>query len=431
MGMGRPIRLMWATVECEAAVQAARLLRRLGLFATREDAVLILPPTKTDGSLGDETILSALCEALRAKGCSRVDLLHFNFNDSWKRLSCFDAEVDVFSCFHTPRLGDWWRMVFTMLRYRRFHVAGADVMDGFHSQVTAVFGLRLLRLAARLGLDVRLLGFSFNSIPTKRVVYEFLQLPASVQLFARDPESWKRLEESHLPPATLAADPAYLFRRGTVSPSVMPILDWILEARKKGGEILGINLSSFSLDLKQADSPELAVQPIVNALQEVQKEHINLHYVLIPHDLRSLGAPSDCELLRALQSVLAKDGSDRVRMLPEDITPSDIDAVAAAVDVVFSCRMHLAIACFRNATPVAAVEYQDKFKGAFSFLGLSELVIDRDAFLQTRSLSQCLLTLLENKVMFQDRIKERYADVVRRAALNVADKDTTERHAPQ
>ena len=53
--------------------------------------------------------------------------------------------------------------------------------------------MNLLRIAAEIGLDVSVLGFSFNAEPSPLVLGALRDLPSSVRLCARDPISHGRL----------------------------------------------------------------------------------------------------------------------------------------------------------------------------------------------------------------------------------------------
>jgi len=418
------MRRAWATFEFYCSLFLVRVLRSTGFVRRSSCSVLLLPATKSDKGLGDETMMKSVAYAMRQHACREVHLLHYNRDDSWKRLHCFDKEIDVFDKFYRPKVGDWLRLCLRLAHYSHFFCLGADVVDGHHSPPTAKHMLRILRAAGVLRLDARLLGFSWNQEPSKEIIAAFKALPDSVLLVARDPTSCMRLRRRLTHSIVSAADTAFSFHHQGETPHVAALLDWCRTQREDPDRLLlGINLSSMAFNIENDEDGATVIGNVSQGLFALKAQHPKLSIVAIPHDLRKFSTPSDIELAQALVLCLKKDFGEAVQCLPADIDPEDISAIVQKVDLVFTGRMHLAIAALRNGIPIACVPYQGKFKGLIRLFVLSDVVIDPEDAQQPELLCAFLHSCLERRAEFKTAIASHLPEILRLSALNFCERE--------
>jgi polysaccharide pyruvyl transferase WcaK-like protein len=108
---------------------------------------------------------------------------------------------------------------------------------------------------------------------------------------------------------------------------------------------------------------ETLVQVFAATLTELFSQCGPLSFLLIPHDVR--GKVSDVSLAKALLESILPEIKPYCMQVPAPCRAAEIKAICADIDIVLSGKMHLAIACLGQGTPVACVTYQDKFEGLF------------------------------------------------------------------
>lgn len=75
------------------------------------------------------------------------------------------------------------------------------------------------------------------------------------------------------------------------------------------------------------------------------------------------------------------------------------------LDLVLSGKMHLAIACLGQATPVACISYQDKFEGLFQQFDLENMIIEPTEAFQPGRLADFLWPLIEKRKEIRHHIQ--------------------------
>src|SRR5262249_50054300 len=137
------------------------------------------------------------------------------------------------------------RLLRLLPSYSRLWLLGADVMDGHYSQTAALRRVALATMAAQLGLDVSILGFSFNERPSAEVVAALNSTPASIRFCLRDPLSYQRFVEHVCRPAELVSDLAFgLSLPKTLSAEERRLDDWIGEHKSAGRIVLAVCASA-------------------------------------------------------------------------------------------------------------------------------------------------------------------------------------------
>src|SRR5215203_4033620 len=88
-----------------------------------------------------------------------------------------------------------------------FSVIGADVMDGGYGFRSSTNRANLARRMAEIGVDCRILGFSWNASPDPRALSAVRRAAASgVATILRDPRSAGRAQSDGIEPVDEAAD---------------------------------------------------------------------------------------------------------------------------------------------------------------------------------------------------------------------------------
>ena len=367
-------------------------------------SALVLPPS-VPGSLGDEAMVLATLSSLHGMGYDRIGLVDYASDSRWLNVGAPCTAVDLSSYF----TGRSWLSEVPYLRevgrYQTFYCIGADVIDGYYSEYRSLRRLRAVAQAAKTGAKTTILGFSFNADPTPGVVDALGQLPPGVQLCARDPVSQRRLQQRLCRPVALVADLAFLLPPDETSGQVARVANWIADERRSGRVVLGVNANYLHLRALNTDDPVRLVSVYVRMLCDLSARRPDLSYVLLPHDVR--GEHSDVFLVETICESLP----DRVRahalQITAPVTAAEIKAICGALDFVLSGRMHVAIACLGQGTPVACISYQGKFEGLFEHFGLDAMALDPDAAFRDGCLASFLLPLVEQREALHRQIAAR------------------------
>lgn len=283
-------------------------------------------------------------------------------------------------------------------------IIGADVMDGAYSPHASVVRWSIATVAEQAGLDVHVLGFSWNEHPhTKAQRAMLLASGAGVTLCARDPHSAGRLRAHGASDVRDVADIVFTLNRKAQDG---PELASIAAARERGFRIAIVNASGL-VDSK-ASQTDAYVQSIRRLLAE------DFAVFLLPHVDR---APrSDVEAHRAITERLGIH--ERVEVFPMT-SPAVVNAVLAQADVAITGRMHVAIFALRNGVPPVVISTQGKVRGLLELFELEQLCVEPDDHLSER-LPHATQTLLQGVSEFTERIARLLPDVRERAARNFA-----------
>ncbi|HDR9275796.1 TPA: polysaccharide pyruvyl transferase family protein [Burkholderia vietnamiensis] len=383
----------------------AQWRREAARCVARDDAaagahLLILPcdPWTLVGSKGDEAMLSAVVERLRAanralqvsvvtatpQAAHAATRMGFHAVDAWR---------------------EPWRLTDTVerlaaLRPSALVVIGADVMDGYYSPMTSLRLLATADLLVRRGVRGTILGFSFNARPYRPLRHAFDRLDARLLVNVRDDVSLDRFRRFSSAPATLVADSAFMLAPDHASDSVRDTAAWIDARRAAGDVVIAFNLHPMLI--RGASDADIAalVAAAQHALRAIAAQR-GLGIVLLSHDYR--GRDGDDTCLEPLHRALAAALGERLCYPRARMSAAELKAIAGQVDGVVTGRMHLAIASLGMGVPVAALTYQDKFQGLFRHFGLSDafLLKPADAMRATR-----LAAVLERFVSALPQLRE-------------------------
>lgn len=293
------------------------------------------------------------------------------------------------------------------------YVVGADIVDGYYDPLLPCTWLIWANHAGKIGVNSRIIGFSFNRNPHPSSMLSIKLFTKHVKVFIRDPISLKRFE-SHFPgKAHITADIAFLLEPSQVSDDFS---QWKYLNAINNKIVIGVNFNFHAFrDLSILYSAkELSSLIARNLPREVHGRACS--YVLIPHDLKE--SSGDLSILKDLADSLKDINISNYFYYSRD--PREIKSVTQNLDLLISGRMHLAIAALGSGIPTIGIEYQDKFGGLFTMFGLLDfgLLIRPDECL-SNSLAERIAESIDSISMIRERIKENVIKVNDLARINI------------
>lgn len=247
-------------------------------------------------------------------------------------------------------------------------ILGADVMDGHYNADLTTQMLVTADLAARCGMRVIILGFSFNASPAPELAPRFARLDRRVALNLRDATSLERINGFAPVAARLVADSAFTLRPGQVDGDTTA---WIAAEKAAGRRVIGINLHPMLVRHADAATIDRMVARMAAAILAADAT-APLSWLLVPHDYRDADGDGDGLCLRLLVTRLAEISQVRSRYFEGTHPAATLKALAGQLDGVVTGRMHLAIAALGMGVPVMCLTYQDKFEGLFRHFDLPQ-----------------------------------------------------------
>jgi polysaccharide pyruvyl transferase WcaK-like protein/glycosyltransferase involved in cell wall biosynthesis len=391
-----------------------RIQGRMAMLASRtasllpgpanERRTLLVPPT-TPGSLGDEAMMIVCMEHLQGQGRAMV-IADFKPGDCWPGEPPGTVHIDLSGFFGTAHLRSLPRVIEHLRRCDRVWCLGADVMDGHYSEVGSLRRLTLLRLAADLGLEVSILGFSLNEAPSEVVLSALRDLPGSVEMCARDPKSHERAVERLGRPVKLVADVAFGLRTPIeLGLEEREAIAWIHNQQAQGHRVVGLNVSHRAFKATGHDEALKVISAYRAALGSLLRRRPDVSIICIPHDYRASAAEmSDQELLTEILANVDPAVGHRTYMPGFRLSSPFAKLVAGEAYAVLSGRMHLVIAALGQGTPAAGISYQGKLAGLYEHFGLRGLEIDPSAALTASGVLRVFDRLLEDNAALSVQI---------------------------
>ena len=386
-------------------------------------SILILPPAEF-GSLGDEAMVVGIMEYLKDKNFTRLGIISLS---PWDKLSPhwdnFNPECEYIEICHHPLLSwrKWFDFIALVRRYDLFCCLGADMMDGKYGD-TSLGKLNYVSLARQAGVRSAILGFSFNGKPTQKIISTFKELSLDVKLYARDPVSQERLIQSLERPVELVADLAFLMPPTTASEVLSDTFRWIMNEKSNGRIVVGINGNSMVLQ-NSDDGAEIdnLIRIYVDAITQIYLNNHKSSFLLIPHDFRGAGVGTDVGLSQAILKALPLEIQSHSTSILKIFSAGEIKFITGYLDMVLSGRMHLAIACLGQGTPVACITYQGKFEGLFTHFELDGMLITPEQALKSDNLSKFIVPLIDKRDSLRRDIELRLPIVKQLAEANLSE----------
>ncbi|MGF9662370.1 polysaccharide pyruvyl transferase family protein [Arthrobacter crystallopoietes] len=226
-------------------------------------------------------------------------------------------------------------------------VVGADIMDGAYNPKASIRRSVVARASAESGVSTRILGFSWNGTAhhlARRALTD--AATRGVELFARDPLSYRRCKADGIPNVSLSADTVFC---GT----------WENTSRLHGRQAIRgkrralVNISAHV---------ENTVPQLANYDRILQKlDHDGFEVILVPHVSR----PGSDDI--ALAKQLAEFSGVECTVLETLCHPSEVRALCSSADLIFTGRMHLSIMGLSRGVPSIVMSTQGKVQGLTDF----------------------------------------------------------------
>lgn len=296
-------------------------------------------------------------------------------------------------------------------------VVGADVMDGYYSPVTTTRMLLMAEAAARRGVRVSILGFSFNTTPSDKVRPAFDNLSAAIAVNVRDRISLERFQRFSRAPSRLVADSAFMLLPDHAAADVRQVIEWAAQRRRAGEWVLGFNVHPMLF--RAATPPQIAalIDSAVTALRRLcARKPVSL--LLLSHDYR--GTDGDHVCLGPIARALQPDLRSRLMYPTQAFSAAQLKALAGCTDGVVTGRMHLAIASLGMERPVAALTYQDKFQGLFAHFDYPQrFLLSPQAAADPEQLAALMEDFFEQLPALSAKVKQWLPQVTAASALNL------------
>jgi polysaccharide pyruvyl transferase WcaK-like protein len=352
------------SVEWRASTQSASTRSR----DARCTLVIPSDPTTLTGARGDEAMVRATLDPLRAAG--RADKVLILTATGAASTAARAMGFEPLEVWRRPGLADVLGAIEAHAPGTAFAL-GADIMDGYYSPVTTARVLAICDVLARAGARVAITGFSFNDRPSPLLRAAFERVHPSVALNLRDPISEQRFRAFCRAPATLVADVAFLLAPDASGAPYDAAAAWVGEQRTAARPVVAFNVHPMLIKGATDAQVERFVARAVDAIRAVSAT-TPVAWLLLPHDYR--GSIGDDACLAPIAQRLAGSGVT-FHHPSTPLSAPQLKAVAGLVDGVATGRMHLAIATLGQGVPVAGFTYQDKFQGLLQHFELPQWLL--------------------------------------------------------
>jgi len=379
--------------------------------------LLIVPcdPWSVVGSRGDEAMIVAVVQQITAKyPNSEIAVVTANEKGS---IAVRALGLTPLQAWRGPRLLHGICAAFERFDPDWAVILGADVMDGYYSPSTSLALTALADVLARSGCRTSILGFSFNSAPSRSLEYAFAKLSPQVKVNVRDPISLERFTKFTPTKARLVSDAAFMLRPENNFPEYQTAVDWVNQQHQAGNHVLVINVHPMLIkDARNEQVLQLAAT-FADVLARLAATR-PVSFLFLPHDYR--GHVGDHRCLGPMFEQLSPILANRVFHLAEEHSATELKALAGLADGVISSRMHLAIAALGMGVPVFVLTYQDKFQGLFRHFDLPEwLMMPAPRDTEPAELLARLERFVDELSVLRIRVAEKWPAVLELSRLNL------------
>ena len=351
------VRRLFRDIALRSGLPAARdvrtIVRAAGERADREVSVLVAPPG--GGNVGDQAMVEAFLEGTEGRvvivsSAPGSITLPPGYGD---RVTIVDAP-GLLCGGRAERRRALRNFGLLLSRAESVSLIGADVMDGFYNPRASVLRGVVAEAGARHGADTRVLGFSWSEHPHPAARNQMLAAArAGTSLLPRDPVSARRLAADHIDYAREVADIVF-----TTNASDRSLRDGV----GLGGRYAVVNASGhLDRGVRLVDDYRRIVQWLLDQGLEV---------VLLPHVVT---ASADD---RVPCAQIAAHFDDRVHLVDDTPTPSEVRGITEDAVVTVTGRMHLAIMSFMFGVPAVTLASQGKVEGLMELMGTPQLCVD-------------------------------------------------------
>lgn len=307
--------------------------------------VSVLVATPGNGNIGDQAMIEAFLENVPGD----VVIVARNETDvavpNWAQHRAVVEELPnlIYGGLRSKHLKNIEAFVSLLRRASSLSLIGADVMDGAYNPRASIRRSNLVRLGQALGVQSRILGFSWNGEASGPVLEAAKRASKTgVKMMLRDPVSKNRAEAGGLKNTVEVAD--VVFRATTTIDPKNPLLT-------SGSPLALVNISAH------IESSFNQVPDYVRIVKRLR--HRGYQVVLVPHVSRN--GSDDIGLARQLKSELG--AGVEVELINELLPPEEIRGLCRRASLVVTGRMHLSIIALSQGVPAIIMSSQGKVEG--------------------------------------------------------------------
>jgi polysaccharide pyruvyl transferase WcaK-like protein len=345
------------------AFKSRRQRKRFG----QKEAHVVLVSSPSPGNRGDQAmVLASVGQLLDSAELKRLTVVFSGIEQF--DLSSFDdprleTRSDLWLAFSAEKAGkEQLELANLFAEHTHALILGADVLDESYGAERSHCTFRVAGVAAKCGLDTRILGFSMSKEPSVGLSAVLEELPGSIRYLTRDRLSRDRMRKAVAEKRIeLVADCAFLLSAS--EPDDLPA--GVREVLRSPKPVLGV---SASLTLCGGDEDRRRV--LGQGLAEVASQ-FGLKVLFIPH------GRGDEEVLDVVAEPIRHKMPDEACMAPLFAT-AEAKWLLGQCDHVVSGRMHSAIAALGMGRPVTCIPYRGKFAGLMEHFGLTDAILSAD-----------------------------------------------------
>ena len=359
--------------------------------------VLVAPPG--GGNIGDQAMVEAFLEnttdpvriVVRAAEDIRIPAEHA----ARVRLEEIPTLLYGDGAPHRRSIEQYRRVLASALS---LSVVGADIMDGAYNVRASARRADLATLARSIGVDARVLGFSWNGKANRGSRLALARAGRrGVRLLLRDPVSAARARADGLQNVTEVADSVFSAR----SSSSTALRELLADPPPPFAVVNASGLVGRSMD--QVTEYAAIVRWLLDR---------GLTVVLLPHVVRS-----SADDLTACRAVWNRVDDPRVILVDRVLAPAEVRGLCAAAQIVLTGRMHLAIQSLWSSVPAITLATQGKVEGLMRLFDTDALCIVPGAGLADRVIPVAT-DVLDHRERYRAAIAARLAAVRALADLN-------------
>lgn len=313
-------------------------------FFIKGDRILLIPPTELVGSFGDELMVLSFIQQLHNE---KIDI----YTETDRR-DLFAPYGNVY--FRNSRKLIKWH------KYKSVQVLGADMMSGSYGDYLPLHYIHILRIANKLCINTKILGFSLKKKNSEMVMDRLRQISKNTKLFLRDVDSFERAKELGLNNIELVADLAFLTQFQEIQEEIFE--SWL--KRNQGRKIVAICPNALHA---RSTGLEKYIQDFSKFIQAISNDQTA--FLFLYHDLRpQCGEHSDFDISRMLYVMIEKENAS---FLPSSNNGIEMKYYISKCDVTITGRMHFGISGLSAKIPMIGISYEDKFSGLQKLFGIA------------------------------------------------------------
>lgn len=328
--------------------------------------IVIAPPGA--GNIGDQAMIESLLENVEG----HITVVARNADDFIipnhyaERTSIIDLPNLLYGFPNANFYSDLKKLLNKMEMGDQLFVIGADIMDGAYSSRSSIRRAAIAGMAAGIGIESRILGFSWNASP--KVASKWLTRTVSkrgVKLFLRDPVSYERAIGDGLHNSFSVVDTVFSSTRVESHP---------IQEELNHRALAIVNISGHIQ--KSYDQLEAYKYIIRNLIDD------GYQVILLPHVIKK-----DSDDLELTMKIYESMDQDHLHIYREISKPAAVRGLVRQAEIIVTGRMHLAIIGLSQGVPAVVLASQGKVEGLVRLLPESSVCVEPSLDMATAILS--------------------------------------------